>query len=677
MSDKTDNRKFSRLVPLECFCARRELFVDSKVAATQHKSSISRLMLICIMSLSLICSVLVRRFSWFISSSINYPNFLAQRKTLLFSPIFESDVTRNHLKLRRELATVSKCNRTVGYIMMVLALTYCIRSLTFIAISPTFSNSELSLQCEQNETDCFVNSRLTYKYNCLLANCSSSSSSSSSYVTSAAAEEQLLNQLNSLPVHQICQPLISRFFSDPIQQTGFLGLFISINYVWFCFMNAIVLQLMYLVFPTGNPILAHVLAPKLTRVSIFQRAKTILNEVQFSYRNFCAKYSAKIFGKQFSDFVRRGDQFECNCNNFCEQDFNRQTNIFAGLCWPLNRTKWWRKQVSMLFVFLTFQFFLSYILNVGSASIFACYYLNAQQEDLVDIVSTSWRKLNCTVRYEDPQRQLEKPFDLSKIVGSVQSCSLQGSFYYFFVAHTLQGCTVFVYLSSYFVAQFDLMVHMFELKFQLLIGLELVGQVRACSSRCGSFASRNELQEMSSIPKQQEPSRTNRLVCELNRDLRRIFESATRLDKVMFLEDFMRRKEEEDTCTSQTTTTTRASSRLESTLAIQDYVNKLIKRENIQTCDEFHIKFLEKVYVDFRIFVDHINAYGATIVSGVIYVAILVYGAILANIVYIRTVNMFSIFALCLCLLSWILATLMIYTATNFHNKVGWPVSLN
>lgn len=472
----------------------------------------------------------------------------------------------------------------------------------------------------------------------------------------ASALTNLAKDFKRLPFLTWCFPLVAEAF-DPTQSLDNLGMLTACALGMATIITGALLPGFQELRPTGNLLFSMILAPKVTRRVLGDRAKVLAREMLHSYQNYCSKVCKDIQVKRrllwpsrlrtlapkqaghiasFSALIDRQLHLATSRPTGWPDDY---LDEFASDCISVTRSEWWRSRaaVSLLamyilnffvfdFVYFGFYLYLNHLIS-----------LKKQYYNEVSVFMNT--NTTCAIWKRDQGLQPDKRLELADVDLNWSLYSIGRLFVQVWPFYIL----VFV-LVGYYGVNSDIYCWLCELEFQLTIGAELVDQIL---SDCQAS---EELRSNGGQP----------TICEPKNDsmekIKRTFKSLTDV-RLLVVRQHLLGKNQRPT-----------SSHLESIQAMEEFASMLIQdnRLDLNGC----VEFMQKLYVSFRIFVDHIHLYAPTVAMVIFYLTLVSYAMVLVSVWFARVPGEFSTEPVLLVFLCWSTTNFCILVASNFHAKV-------
>lgn len=640
-----------------------------------------------------------------LSLSLNYP---------WYSQAYLASVERhssdaNELEQYRATQSSGRGARAFRTTIMVISVLYTIRAASFtvpMVKEINLRSASSNIIPLRPRTD----SNFTYRFSCLVSNCVR--------LASASDLEALAAHLLEMPHFQMCHPILSTI-NDISQHMGSRGILMATGLSFGVLLSGLVLPLILINFPTGNFLTMFLAAPKVTGKLVELRVRLLLDELLESFANFiqCRLHqkqhqwrpnisdelqhlapdnwpaaARRALGGSRSRPAGRGAcrgchhnrSHSCSCpaaSQPARQPDERQAPLereaepqrprpagapagqprsqtpvadsrqwqfrsakycagFASDCVTIMRTDWWlvsgRRMMSNIAA--------AVILVICLAVLLVPYQIHS---------SVAWKRLmtkqlglevaaaNCSIWSPGPGEHqlvelrlehLELHFSLAMTLLYTIQCALPLT-------------AICFMLITFWMTITELTCWLYELKFVIRLSQGIVDELlsrkakqQPLPSSAGQYGVRFKL---APLDEQQFPLGL----------LREQFRLHIRVGA--FLLD----------CQLPGNT----SSRLRSSLAAHNFTLDTIESHRLGL--EAAVELLEKLYISFRIYLDHVRYYTPLMTIMILFANIYIYGYVAIGVWFMRALDQFFMFSLAMILFGWSTTNLFIWAAANLNAK--------
>lgn len=606
----------------------------------------------------------------------------------------------------------SKLLRSVQLAMIISSLIYFSRLIVMPLIlfkELDFTDPEANLRWHTSEINQFA---------CLLSNCS----------RARVAPRALAERLSSLPLFSICHPRLS-FLPNVTQFLAIDGAIMATFASFSCLLSGLALPLILELMPAGNSFLMFMVAPRATRRLVEERARQLTESLEESFLNHYANHLRNETGGDLEDGERdvtslesgwsqltangehaslapslsdplarfvclpleaswrgpadpafdswsspqlfntprsgllssRSDEWRFQCEpplsaeaaaasaNNSPDGPNRTSSKHALAledaahdCVSIMRSSWWHSMASSTFFWLCLMGLLNMLLL---AFIFCLILFDVvrQQVESTEAFGRDSRSWNCSLWLGLPkERTIVRPIDFYPLDRLEMGLVLGDALLLIIQSIWPFVCTN-IFLLIFILTNVELLCWLYELELGLTLAVEFVRQL--CGRAPPGPAARRR-------PESARP--------QVHFDMESIryrFSHLVRLRALLITHKRLGSR------------LAGTHSRLESELATEQFVAHNIRLNEMGP--EAAVELLQKLYIGFRIFVEHVHECGPLVTAMLTFINLYNYTVVTIVVLLLRSVKNAVVLPLLILSIGWIIANSIVLIAANLQTKVS------
>lgn len=569
---------------------------------------------------------------------------------------------------RRNLLIVWSC---LFYVKTILYPNYI-----FTSLNTRDMSSNLVLTSEVNSTNNH------YTFLCLATNCSRlrGPDNEARQDIPQDADDLLADDFFTLPLFTLCRPRLSKLH-DLSQNLGPLGLLMSSVMGIALALGGIALPLIQIFRPTGTLFMMFIVAPNVTRQVVVERIKELYLEMSCSYQNYCItlirrklnqtrdllyqpgrqRFRPTIASGSHRWSHRRDSKLDesrmlwpkmANVDQIWAQK-QLASDEFAWDCLTSTRSSWWLHLLASSFIQQAVFNALVFLLFLLLVHPYSLSQTNLKRVQL-NLIDKQMKQSNCSIWFSD-HNDGRQSIELNEI-------DLGWNWLYLsqIVGQLWPGLCLTTFCTCFYGSNVELLNWLSEVQLQLHLCLEFTREFRL----------RTRMNEMMGPIYAGYPMSTGEAITSGKlfnmQPIRRKHKTLTRVWMLLL------------TTKKMGTNNTTTSSEFEFKLAIQEFVSNsdlwIEKHLEPHTTEHYLNSLVEmnqKLYISYRVFVEHVDLYAPTIAIMIIMINLLNYMYLSNSVWYVRYIPGFLFEPILMVVGGWFASIFFIIMPSTLHAKVS------